>query len=132
MVDADPEAQLADALSALDSLTDWDGVLLDEHSHPTIQVKAPLRVEHIEQAFAALGGSAHAVLLNAREYADLRRYSRERLELENWLALLRRGLMAWLGRTLVVTSRGVHPGVVIVVGRFGEGWTHQAIGVDRS
>jgi hypothetical protein len=85
--------------------------------NPDIPVVAPISSAVLSDAFGLVERHdlrVARVYMNARDYADLRRFGRDILDIETQATLLKTGLMATLWGAQVVTSRLVPVGTVYV------------------
>lgn len=85
--------------------------------NPDIPVVAPLSGAVLADAFALIERHdlrVARVYMNARDYADLRKFGRDILDIETQATLLKTGLMATLWGAQVVTSRLVPVGTCYV------------------
>jgi len=84
-----------------------------------IPVTGNLTSNALADAFAAIERSdvrVSTVFLNAKDYADLRKWDRDTLDIETQAVLLKTGLMATLWGAKLVVSRVVTEGTVYVCG----------------
>jgi len=87
--------------------------------NPAIPVTGNLTANALADAFASIERSdirVATVFLNAKDYADLRKWDRDTLDIETQAALLRTGLMATLWGSKLIVSRIVPEGTVYVCG----------------
>jgi hypothetical protein len=87
--------------------------------NPDIPVTTNLTANALADAFANVERSdmrVAYVFLNAKDYADLRKWDRDTLDIETQAKLLKTGLMATLWGAKLVTSRIVPEGTVYVCG----------------
>jgi len=85
--------------------------------NPDIPVVAPLNGSVLADAFAQVERHdlrVARVFMNARDYADLRKFGRDILDLETQRDLLKTGLMGTLWGAQIITSRLVPVGTVYV------------------
>ncbi len=81
-----------------------------------------LTVEPFAAAFAEIEGAegfeipVGQIVINPRDYADLRRWGRDVIDIETRAAFLRKGLMAVLWGALIFSSREQPVGEVLVMG----------------
>ena len=85
--------------------------------NPDIPVVAPISGAVLADAFALI--EAHdlrvaRVYMNARDYADVRKFGRDILDIESQATLLKTGLQATLWGAQIITSRLVPAGTVYV------------------
>jgi hypothetical protein len=102
---------------------------------------APITSPVLAEAFKTLddrGFQVAAVVFNPRDYADVRMFCRDVLDIEVRVPLLREGLMALLWGASILTSQEQEVGEVMFLGGVpGEDWSHvlrkaiQVIKVDR-
>lgn len=86
-------------------------------TNPDIPVVAPISAAVLADAFALIERHdlrVARVYMNARDYADLRKFGRDILDIESQATLLKTGLMATLWGAQVITSRLVPVGTVYV------------------
>lgn len=87
--------------------------------NPAIPVTGNLTANALADAFAAIERSdirVATVFLNAKDYADLRKWDRDTLDIETQAVLLKTGLMATLWGAKLIVSRIVPEGTVYVCG----------------
>lgn len=85
--------------------------------NPDIPVVAPISGAVLADAFALIERHdlrVARVYMNARDYADLRKFGRDILDIESQATLLKTGLMATLWGAQIITSRLVPVGTVYV------------------
>jgi HK97 family phage major capsid protein len=85
--------------------------------NPDIPVVAPLNGAVLADAFACIERHdlrVARVYMNARDYADIRKFGRDILDIESQATLLKTGLQATLWGAQVITSRIVPAGTVYV------------------
>jgi len=86
-------------------------------TNPDIPVVAPLNGAVLADAFAEIERHdlrVARVYMNARDYADVRKFGRDILDIESQATLLKTGLQATLWGATVITSRLVPAGTVYV------------------
>jgi hypothetical protein len=86
-------------------------------TNPDIPVIAPINGAVLADAFSLIERHdlrVARVYMNARDYADLRKFGRDILDIESQATLLKTGLMATLWGSQVITSRLVPVGTVYV------------------
>jgi HK97 family phage major capsid protein len=86
-------------------------------TNPDIPVIAPISGAVLADAFAEIERHdlrVARVFMNARDYADLRKFGRDILDIESQRDLLKTGLMATLWGAQIITSRLVPVGTVYV------------------
>ena len=86
-------------------------------TNPDVPVVAPLNGAVLADAFALLERHdlrVARVFMNARDYADVRKFGRDILDIESQATLLKTGLQATLWGAQVITSRLVPAGTVYV------------------
>ena len=101
----------------LDSIATAGFDSLPAQLNPDIPVVAPISGAVLADAFALIERHdlrVARVYMNARDYADLRKFGRDILDIESQATLLKTGLMATLWGAQVVTSRLVPVGTVYV------------------
>jgi len=101
----------------LDSIATAGFDSLPAQMNPDIPVVAPLSGAVLADAFALIERHdlrVARVYMNARDYADLRKFGRDILDIETQATLLKTGLMATLWGAQIVTSRLVPVGTVYV------------------
>jgi len=87
--------------------------------NPSIPVTGNLTANALADAFANIERSdirVATVFLNAKDYADLRKWDRDTLDIETQAVLLKTGLMATLWGAKLMVSRIVPEGTVYVCG----------------
>lgn len=87
--------------------------------NPAIAVTGNLTANALADAFAAIERSdirVATVFLNAKDYADLRKWDRDTLDIERQAVLLKTGLMATLWGAKLIVSRIVPEGTVYCCG----------------
>lgn len=87
--------------------------------NPAIPVTGNLTANALADAFAAIERSdirVATVFLNAKDYADLRKWDRDTLDIETQAILLKTGLMATLWGAKLIVSRIVPEGTVYCCG----------------
>lgn len=87
--------------------------------NPAIAVTGNLTANALADAFAAIERSdirVATVFLNAKDYADLRKWDRDTLDIETQAVLLKTGLMATLWGAKLIVSRIVPEGTVYCCG----------------
>lgn len=90
---------------------------LPGQTNADIQVIAPLNGAVLADAFALIERHdlrVARVFMNARDYADIRKFGRDILDIESQAALLKTGLQATLWGAQLITSRLVPVGTVYV------------------
>lgn len=86
-------------------------------TNPDIPVVAPVQGSALADAYAEIERHdlrVARVFMNARDYADLRKFGRDILDIETQAELLRSGIMATLWGAQIITSRLVPNGVIYV------------------
>ncbi len=86
-------------------------------TNPDIPVVAPINPAVLADAFALIERHdlrVARIFMNARDYADIRKFGRDILDIEAQAALLKTGLQATLWGAQIITSRLVPVGVVYV------------------
>ena len=102
----------------LDSIATAGFDSLPAQMNPDIPVVAPISGAVLADAFALIERHdlrVARVYMNARDYADLRKFGRDILDIETQATLLKTGLMATLWGAQIITSRLVPVGTVYVV-----------------
>ena len=87
--------------------------------NPAIPVTGNLTANALADAFASIERTdirVATVFLNAKDYADLRKWDRDTLDIEAQAVLLKTGLMATLWGAKLIVSRIVPEGTVYVCG----------------
>jgi HK97 family phage major capsid protein len=87
------------------------------NTNPDVPVVAPLNGPVLADAFALIERHdlrVARVYMNARDYADVRKFGRDILDIESQATLLKTGLQATLWGAQVITSRLVPAGTVYV------------------
>lgn len=87
------------------------------NQNPDIPVVAPVTGAVLADAFALIERHdlrVARIFMNARDYADLRKFGRDILDIESQRDLLKTGLMATLWGAQIITSRIVPVGTVYV------------------
>jgi len=90
---------------------------LPAQMNPDIPVIAPITGAVLADAFSLIERHdlrVARVYMNARDYADLRKFGRDILDIESQATLLKTGLMATLWGAQVITSRLVPVGTIYV------------------
>jgi len=92
---------------------------LPGQTNPDIPVVAPISASALADAFAEI--ELHdlrvaRVYMNARDYADIRKFGRDVLDIESQATLLKTGLQATLWGAQIIVSRLVPVGTVYVCG----------------
>jgi hypothetical protein len=85
--------------------------------NPQVNVNAPITPSAFIDAFAEIeqwDNRVARVFMNARDFADLRRWGRDVLDIETQATLLKTGLMAQLHGAQIMISRIVEPGYIYV------------------
>lgn len=87
------------------------------NTNAQVNVNAPIAASAFIDAFAEV--EAHdlrvaRVFMNARDFADLRKWGRDVLDIESQATLLKTGLMATLHGAQIIVTRIVEPGYVYV------------------
>ena len=103
--------------AVLDSIATAGFDSLPGQINPDIPVVAPVSGAVLSDAFALIERHdlrVARVYMNARDYADLRKFGRDILDIETQATLLKTGLMATLYGAQIVTSRLVPVGTVYV------------------
>lgn len=103
--------------AVLDSIATAGFDSLPAQLNPDIPVVAPISGAVLADAFALIERHdlrVARVYMNARDYADLRKFGRDILDIESQATLLKTGLMATLWGAQVITSRLVPFGTVYV------------------
>jgi hypothetical protein len=103
--------------AVLDSIATFGFDSLAGQLNPDIPVVAPISSAVLADAFSLVERQdlrVARVYMNARDYADLRKFGRDILDIESQATLLKTGLMATLWGAQVVTSRLVPVGTVYV------------------
>jgi hypothetical protein len=101
----------------LDSIATAGFDSLPAQLNPDIPVVAPISGAVLSDAFGLIERHdlrVARVYMNARDYADLRKFGRDILDIETQATLLKTGLMATLWGAQVVTSRLVPVGTVYI------------------
>jgi len=101
----------------LDSIATAGFDSLSAQLNPDIPVVAPISGAVLADAFALIERHdlrVARIYMNARDYADLRKFGRDILDIESQATLLKTGLMATLWGASVITSRLVPVGTVYV------------------
>lgn len=90
---------------------------LGGQTNADIQVVAPINSSVLADAFAKIERHdlrVARIYMNARDYADVRKFGREILDIESQATLLKTGLMATLWGAQIIVSRLVPAGFVYV------------------
>ena len=101
----------------LDSIATAGFDSLPAQMNPDIPVVAPLSGAVLADAFSLIERHdlrVARVYMNARDYADLRKFGRDILDIESQATLLKTGLMATLWGAPIIVSRLVPTGTVYV------------------
>ena len=102
----------------LDSIATAGFDSLPGQINPDIPVVAPISGAALADSFSLIERfdlRVARVFMNARDYADLRKFGRDILDIESQATLLKTGLMATLWGAQIIVSRLVPVGVVYVV-----------------
>lgn len=94
-----------------------NGFDTDTNPNPQVNVNAPVTPSAFIDAFAEIeqwDNRVARVFMNARDFADLRKWGRDILDLESQATLLKTGLMATLHGAQIMISRIVEPGYVYI------------------
>ena len=94
-----------------------NGFDTDTNPNPQVNVNAPVTPAAFIDAFAEIeqwDNRVARVFMNARDFADLRKWGRDVLDIETQATLLKTGLMATLHGAQIMISRIVEPGYVYV------------------
>jgi len=86
--------------------------------NPDIPVVAPISAAVLGDAFASIERHdlrVNRIFMNAIDYADLRKFGRDILDIESQAVLLKSGIMANLWGAQIITSRQVPAGIVYIV-----------------
>jgi hypothetical protein len=89
----------------------------DTNPNPQVNVNAPINPSAFIDAFAQIEQHdlrTARVFMNARDFADLRKWGRDILDIETQATLLKTGLMATLHGAQILISRIVEPGYIYV------------------
>jgi len=103
--------------AVLDSIATAGFDSLPAQMNADIPVIAPITGQILADAFSLVERHdlrVARVYMNARDYADLRKFGRDILDIESQAALLKTGLMATLWGAQIVTSRLVPVGTVYI------------------
>jgi hypothetical protein len=103
--------------AVLDSIATAGFDSLPGQLNPDIPVIAPISSAVLSDAFSLIERwdlRVARVYMNARDYADLRKFGRDVLDIETQATLLKTGLMATMYGAQIVTSRLVPVGTVYV------------------
>lgn len=103
--------------AVLDSIATVGFDSLPGGTNPDIPVVAPISGAVLADAFSLIERHdlrVARVYMNARDYADLRKFGRDILDIETQAALLQTGLMATLWGAKLITSRLVPVGTVYI------------------
>lgn len=87
------------------------------NTNPQVNVNAPINPSAFIDAFAEIEQHdlrVARVFMNARDFADLRKWGRDILDIESQATLLKTGLMATLHGAQIIVTRIVEPGYVYV------------------
>jgi len=85
--------------------------------NPQVNVNAPISPSAFIDAFAEVeqyGNRVAYIFMNARDFADLRRWGRDVLDIETQATLLKTGLFGQLHGAQIMVSRIVEPGYIYV------------------
>jgi HK97 family phage major capsid protein len=88
-------------------------------TNPDIPVVAPITPSVLADAFALIERHdlrVARIFMNARDYADIRKFGRDILDIESQAVLLKTGLQATLWGAQIITSRLVPVGTVYLCG----------------
>jgi len=87
--------------------------------NPDFPVAAPVSPDIIADAFGEIeqyGIGVARIFMNAKDHADLRKFGRDTLDLQQQGALFNTGVMSQIWGAQVLVSRVVQPGVAYIVG----------------
>ena len=105
------------AFAVLDSIATQGFDSVAAGTNPDIPVVAPITPAVLADAFALIERHdlrVARIFMNARDYADIRKFGRDILDIESQAALLKTGLQATLWGAQIITSRLVPVGTVYV------------------
>ncbi len=111
-IQAAEDSRVFDVLDAL-SVNGFSGAT----PNPQVNVNAPVTPAAFIDAFAEIeqwDNRVARVFMNARDFADLRKWGRDILDIETQATLLKTGLMAQLHGAQIMISRIVEPGYIYV------------------
>lgn len=94
-----------------------NGFDADNNPNPQVNVNAPVTPAAFIDAFSLIeqhDNNVARVFMNARDFADLRKWGRDVLDVETQQTLLKTGLFATLHGAQIIVSRIVEPGYVYV------------------
>jgi Phage capsid family. len=103
------------ALMVLDSAVSYDPVDSDPAIIRRTATVSELDIEVMAEGFVMIERSdlrMANVLMNAREYSDIRRYGRDQLNINTHSSELRQGLMGSLWGAQITVSRAIPPGQI--------------------
>ncbi len=86
--------------------------------NPQVNANAPLTPANLADAFALVeryDNRVSRVFVNALDYADIRKWGRDVLDIETQATLLKTGLMATVWGAQIIVTRQVDPGYVYVL-----------------
>jgi hypothetical protein len=111
-IQAAEDSRVFDVLDAL-AVNGFSGAT----PNPQVNVNAPITPSAFIDAFAEIeqwDNRVARVFMNARDFADLRKWGRDILDIETQATLLKTGLMAQLHGAQIMISRIVEPGYIYV------------------
>lgn len=85
----------------------------------TLEITNCISGAHIADGFSEVerfDNRVATVAMNARDYADLRKFGRDILDVESRVYLLKQGLMATIWGAMIITSRAIPSGQVFILG----------------
>lgn len=113
-IQAEEDSRVFSVMNAI-AVNGFDSVL--GQTNPDIPVIAPLNGAVLADAFSLIERHdlrVARIFMNARDYADIRKFGRDILDIESQANLLRTGLQAILWGAHIITSRIVPAGTVFV------------------
>lgn len=114
-IQAAEDTRVFDVLDALGT----KGFAGDGLNNPVVSTTAPIAPSAFIDAFAEIeqyDNRVARIFMNAKDFADLRKWGRDILDVETQQTLLRTGLMATLHGAQIICSRIVEAGTIYVCG----------------
>ena len=99
----------------------------DHRELEDLTTSTPVSIGTLKGAFKAVEAREHqvlAVIVNAKDYAGIRMFGRDHLDIECLVSFLRKGLMATLDGVLVMTDRAQPVAEVMVLGELRDSEGH--------
>jgi hypothetical protein len=115
-IQAAEDSRVFDVLDAV-AVNGFDNIGADG-VNPQVNANAPLTPANLADAFALVerwDNRVARVFVNAQDYADIRKWGRDVLDIETQATLLKTGLMATVWGAQIIVTRQVDPGYVYVL-----------------